>query len=181
MKVLADHDPADWRDCSLCRHYIEAQDADPSYDVVDDLETRAKQEQFWNHTPHGRVGQLYSALLYVQYQRGLGLDRYPASPSGQQRLAQDLRALPRGYPERFIVHGLRPWVPAMLLCLERGQPMLDDLVQFVFGDPPPPLEAVRRRLATLDAAQQLHRHRVARLPGQSGCRICPGWPRGDAG
>jgi hypothetical protein len=28
MKALADHDPADWRNCSLCRHYIEAQDAD---------------------------------------------------------------------------------------------------------------------------------------------------------
>jgi hypothetical protein len=145
-KVLPDHDPADWRDCSLCRHYIEAQAADPSWAVDEDLPARAKHEQFWNHTAHGRSGQLLAALFYVQYQRGVEPGHYPKTPSGMQQLARDLCTAPL---KRLLIPGLRPWLPAMLLTLDRGTPLTCDETEFIFGDPPPPPDAVRARLAAL--------------------------------
>ena len=143
--MLPDHYPADWRDCSLCRHSIEAHDTDPEWDNGgEDLSARAKHEQFWNHTAHGRAGQLLGALLYIQYQRGVASGHYPKTPSGMQQLAQDLRTAPL---KRLLIPGLRPWLPAMLLSLDCGRPLTNSETEFLFGDPPPPPDAVRARLA----------------------------------
>jgi hypothetical protein len=142
-KVLPDHDPADWRDCAHCREAFLAHNDDPDHEPCEactDLVFRALDVYYWTHTWSGRASTILTLLAVEKHMGPVAYRRFVRQPGNRDGLRMPC---------------VRPWVPGMRLWFESGRRLQapeDKLVEFICADPPPPLDAVRARLAEPEVA-----------------------------
>ena len=135
MKVLQDHDPAEWERCPHCREAFLAHTENPDHEpckACTDLTVRAEEVHMWTHTWLGRAMTILPMLVVEQQMGRAAYRRFVRQPGNRDGLQ---------------VPCVRPWVPGMRLCFDTGRQLQNELLEFVCADPPPPLDAVRERLA----------------------------------